>query len=416
MNPSRKGLRVFLSFAALCVFFVTWTKSISHNVGIDAQPEDNLNENDSFLPVSGDPNDVLNRKLQLDQEQSFAEIEQSNVPWSGIENAEWCQSPTEPPLPYGNCEYDSWVFRIPVYGGLTNALHFIMKGAIWAFEEEVCFYVDEWSPTQSRLGAREPVEDSISPFLERYFERIGMPKDSEPIQKALNSNQVITPTYQQIQRHEYGRFSSGLTAIDNDVRHKKRSLEILKLRDIDNILLKKQFLHRFFRILPQLRYLACSRLRAQGLEDEYMTLSVRRGDKVLEFELELSLMPYIEKAEIAIQTHFGGAPPTIFVASDDCSVMQEFRELRPNWRFVGECDNATEDNGFVIADMKMWTAEQTDRHYQKFVSEMIAMASAKYFIGVSTTNVTYWVYFMRHSNARDDTFALVDANDNLAVH
>ena len=197
MNPNigRKGLRLLWSIAVLCVFFVTWLNSLSH-VNVH-----NLNEDISFLPVLGDPDDVVNRKLQHGEEQSFAEIEQSDVPWSGIENAEWCQSPAEPPLPYGNCEYDSWVFRIPVYGGLTNALHFIMKGAIWAFEEEVCFYVDEWLPTQSRLGAREPVEDSISPFLERYFERIGMPKDSEPIQKALNSNKVITPTYQQIQRH-----------------------------------------------------------------------------------------------------------------------------------------------------------------------------------------------------------------------
>lgn len=215
---------------------------------------------------------------------------------------------------------------------------------------------------------------------------------------------------------EYGRFSSGLAMIDSDVRHKKRSLEILKLYNMDNILIKKHFLHRFFRILPDLRNLACDRLSALDLEDEYMTLSVRRGDKALEFDIETSLMPYIEKAEIAIQTHFSGVPPTIFVASDDCSVMQEFRELRPEWRFVGECDNASEDTGFVIADMKTWTAEQTDRHYEKFVSEMIAMASAKYFIGVSTTNVTYWIYFMRHANARDDTFVLIDADENLAVH
>lgn len=203
-NIHRKGLRVLLSFTGLCLFFVTWMNSISNNVGTGVQPKNILNEDFTFLPHSGEPNDGVNRKLQHGQEQSFEEVEESSVQWSGITNAEWCQSPTEPPLPYGNCEYDSWVFRIPVYGGLTNALHFIMKGAIWAFEEEVCFYVDEWAPTQSRLGAREPVESSISPFLERYFERIGMPKDSEPVQKALKSNRVITPSYQQIQRH--GKF------------------------------------------------------------------------------------------------------------------------------------------------------------------------------------------------------------------
>ncbi len=137
-------------------------------------------------------------------------------------------------------------------------------------------------------------------------------------------------------------------------------------------------------------------------------MSIRRGDKVLEYELDSSLQPYIDKAEVGIETHFGGVPPTIFVASDDCSVMQEVRELRPTWTFVGECDNASEANGFVIAETKTWTVEQTDQHYEKFLTEMIALASAKYFIGISNTNVALWVYFMRHFDATDDSWIFVD--------
>ena len=213
---------------------------------------------------------------------------------------------------------------------------------------------------------------------------------------------------------EFGKHSGGLTHYDNQVRHKKRTLEHLNIYDVDNILMKKDFLRRFFRILPTFRELSCSRLSAYGLDDEYIALSVRRGDKALEYTIEESLQPYIEKAEIAISTHFNGVAPKFFVASDDCSVMKELRDLRPDWNIVGECDNATEDNGFVITDMKLWTEEQTDRHYEKFITEMIAMASAKYWIGVSTTNVSFWIYFMRHANARDDTFAFVDVDQ--AVH
>ena len=88
--------------------------------------------------------------------------------------------------------------------------------------------------------------------------------------------------------------------------------------------------------------------------------------------------------------------PAIFVATDDCTVLKELREARPMWHFVSECDNlSNEANGFVFKDMKEWTEEQTDAHFHKFIAELIALASAKYFIGVSTTNVTYWVYFMR---------------------
>ena len=241
-----------------------------------------------------------------------------------------------------------------------------------------------------------------------------MPRDSEVVKKATNHEWFISPTYHQIQYHEFGRRSGGLTTFDNPIRHKIRSLEYLELWDMDNIHLKKLMMRRLFRILPEMRNIACSRLSATGLQDEYIAMSVRRGDKALEFEIESSLQPYVDKAEIAIRTHFGGVTPTIFVASDDCSVMQELREFRPNWTFVGECDHATEDNGFVIADMKTWSLEQTDRHYEKFITEMIAMASAKYFIGVSTTNVSYWIYYMRHYNAEDDTFVFVDTDK--AVH
>ncbi len=44
----------------------------------------------------------------------------SNVPWNGIENAEWCQAPVEDPLPYENCRWDSFVFQFGVHGGLTK--------------------------------------------------------------------------------------------------------------------------------------------------------------------------------------------------------------------------------------------------------------------------------------------------------
>ena len=65
------------------------------------------------------------------------------MPAQDILQSEWCKAPSEPPLPYDKCRWDSMVMRFGVYGGLTNALHFILKGAIWAMEEDVCFFVTE---------------------------------------------------------------------------------------------------------------------------------------------------------------------------------------------------------------------------------------------------------------------------------
>jgi hypothetical protein len=273
--------------------------------------------------------------------------------------------------------------------------------------------VDERGPTQSKLAAREPPQQNIDPFLERYFEPIGLPRNHQKVEDAFRHHKFAEPGYHQIQYHEYGKFSGGLLPRDDPIRNKVRDIQSLFLYEKESIWMKKMMMRRLFRILPKLRDLSCARLSKLGLQEEYMAMSVRRGDKSIEFELETSLQPYIDKAEIAIRTHFGGKAPKIFVASDDCSIMSDIRTLRPHWEFVGECDNATEDNGFVIAETKHWTLEQTDKHYEKFVTEMIALASAKYFIGVSNTNVALFVYFMRGFEASDDTWQFIDEDEKI---
>lgn len=340
----------------------------------------------------------------------------SRYTFSGIQNAEWCKPPTEDPLPYDQCKFTDSIFRIGVHGGLTNALHFILKGALWAFEEDMCFFVDEISPSGSKMAYRETPEGSINPFLTRYFEPIGQPRESENVQQYLKDNKIIDIGYHQIQYHEYGKASGGLQIEDYEGRHKIRDIQPLHLWEKDNIWLKKHILRRLFRIKAGERNRSCARLVSHGLNDEYIALSVRRGDKALEYELESSMQPYIDHAENAIKSHFGGKVPVLFVATDDCTVMEDLRTLRPSWKFISECDKAQNDqNGFVIEEMKYWTLDQTDQHYHKFITELIAMASAKFFIGVSTTNVSLFLYWMRAYEQEDDTWVFVDTDHDF-VH
>jgi len=266
----------------------------------------------------------------------------------------------------------------------------------------------------AKLAAREAPEETVNPFLERYFEPIGLPKTSEKVQTAARSGKIFEPNYHQIQFHEYGKRSGGLQKEDYPDRHKKRNIEYLGLWDKDNIWLKKHVMRRMLRILPERRREACTRLKQHGLDDKFIALSVRRGDKVLEYAVESSMQPYIDSVETAVRTHFKGRVPTIFVASDDCSVMKELRELRKHWNFVSECDKLN-SHGFVISEMKHWTLQETDDHYNKFLTELIAMATASFWIGVSTTNVSLFVYFMRHYDQSDDSWVFVDAPDQF-VH
>ena len=86
--------------------------------------------------------------------------------------------------------------------------------------------------------------------------------------------------------------------------------------------------------------------------------------------------------------------PKIFVATDDCTVLDDFRKQRPHWVFVSECDRMVEQ-GFALADVHDWTLQDTDAHFQKFFIELYAMAFSRVYIGVHTTNVAWWAYFMR---------------------
>ena len=160
----------------------------------------------------------------------------------------------------------------------------------------------------SKLANREPPEESVNPFLQRYFEPIGLPENHEKVTKAMKFGEVFEPHYKQIQVHEYGKRSAGIAEHDSPYRskHKRRDLDYLNLWNVGNVWLKKHVMRRLLRILPERREESCSRLKQYGLDGKYIALSVRRGDKVLEFELESSMQPYIDAVEEATQTHFDG--------------------------------------------------------------------------------------------------------------
>mmetsp|Transcript_18493 Transcript_18493/g.26585 ORF Transcript_18493/g.26585 Transcript_18493/m.26585 type:complete len:184 (-) Transcript_18493:254-805(-) len=171
-------------------------------------------------------------------------------------------------------------------------------------------------------------------------------------------------------------------------------------------MLKKIVMRRMWRLKPDIRERVCSRLESYGLGKEFITFSIRRGDKVHEqFAKLVGMDQYINAAEVAIVEQFGGVPPSIFVATDDCQIMSKLREIRPGWRFVSECDEH-DASGFDLRRVRAWNEDETDEHFYKFFTELYAMASAKYFIGVAYTNVSWWAFFMRQTR---HNFVLLDA-------
>lgn len=300
------------------------------------------------------------------------------------------------PLPYDKCDPNAPVNAIPLFGGLTNALKMILLGAVGSWEENRCFFVDE---SVSHLNP--PDEKGVRHgFLHKYMEPIGLPLDHPLVVKAKEEGRIVKRNWEDFWNEMSARRAYGQIA----------KLPTLGFEKIEGHNLKRELIRRMWHPLPKYRQSSCSAMeKNHGLKaGEYMAFSVRRGDKTEEKFAFTDLKDYIDEAQnhkhrfSSFKQDHGGSDqmPKIFVATDDCSVMAEFRRMRPAWIFVSECDvednsKAAAQNGFALSDFKNWGEAAEDAHFTKFFTEIYAMAMSRVFIGVRYTNVSWWVYFLR---------------------
>jgi len=100
------------------------------------------------------------------------------------------------------------------------------------------------------------------------------------IRMVISHRLLLLPALSLTASLEFSQHGGYLSA-DHEMRYRLRSIESLGYNEVDSISLKKHFLRRLFRIKEQVMQESCARLSAHpGLENEYMALSVRRGDKV----------------------------------------------------------------------------------------------------------------------------------------
>jgi hypothetical protein len=336
----------------------------------------------------------------------------------------WCEPSVFPPLNYNSCNPNDTVYQIAFMAGLTNGLKMMLLMVIAAFEENRCFFVTE---NHNHLLIRDDKTQELDTFIGRYFEPIGLSETDPIVKNARQEGRIQKMDWQDYWNHEEKRRTHG----------RLNNITSLGYENIESTILKKVMLQRMWRLLPPVREDSCNSLEMHNLEQEYMAFSVRRGDKDTEGFEFTKPQDYIVAAEQARDAHFGGSMPKIFVATDDCAVMGELRSMRPEWAFESECDRSDGHSGFILADMKKWTLAQTvrlfihsfllptylptsassqhlcistfsltqyflffffkfqDEHYRKFYVELFGLAGAKFYIGVSYTNVAWWAAYMR---------------------
>lgn len=311
--------------------------------------------------------------------EEFNEIMNYELPDAAMK---WCRPSEQNALNYHSCNEHGKFNVIPFMAGLTNGLKMMLLMVIESYERNECFYITE---KNNHLLLREDKSQELSTFIGRYFEPIGLPEDDPWVQKAKDEGRVQAMTWEEVWNTDQKRRIHGI----------KHNITALDYYNLESTILKRVMLERMWRLQPHVRDASCRSLEQHGLKEDYMAFSVRRGDKDTEGFEFMKPERYIEEAEKVIQEHFYGVPPKIFVAADDCRMLEDFRNLRPNWHFVSECDRSDGHNGFILAEMKHWTLEQTDEHYRKFFVELIGLAGARFYIGVAYTNVAWWAAYMR---------------------
>ena len=201
--------------------------------------------------------------------------------------------------------------------GLTNGLKMMLLMVIGTFEENRCFFVTE---ENNHLLIRDDKTHQLDTFIGRYFEPIGLPRDGPIVLRAEKEGRVRTTNWLDYwDNHHMRRMDGNLNNITS-----------LGYENIESTILKKVMLQRMWRLQPKVRDDSCTSLESHGLEEEYLTFSVRRGDKETEGFEFTKPDDYIVAAEKARDDHFGGKMPKIFVATYDCAVMAELRQLRPD--------------------------------------------------------------------------------------
>mmetsp|Transcript_10411 Transcript_10411/g.11904 ORF Transcript_10411/g.11904 Transcript_10411/m.11904 type:complete len:468 (-) Transcript_10411:423-1826(-) len=354
------------------------------------------NENESSPSDNDSQESVTNIRNTEEEEEEEEEVSEENKIFQDqlreyqlTQQAEkWCKPSSFTLLPYEDCNHNGMFNEIKFMAGLTNGLKMMLLAVISSFEMNRCFYVTE---TFNHLMMRENKTQELPTFIGRYFEPIGLDANHPSVLRAQKDGRIHKVTWQENWNNMKKRRVHGVY---------KHTIHSLGYENMEGTLLKKIMLERMWRLQPNVRDYVCKTLESHGLSKDYIGFSVRRGDKFKEgFKFPIA-HKYILAAENAWKQYFDHFPdkatmPKIFVATDDCKVMTEFRELRPKWTFVSECDRNENHNGFILTDMRQWTLEQTDEHFQKFFVELFGLVGSWFLIGVSYTNVAWWAFYMR---------------------
>ena len=170
-----------------------------------------------------------------------------------------------------------------------------------------------------------------------------------------------------------------------------------------------QMMPRLLRLLPHVRRLVDERKRALQLPRRYVALQMRGGDKPGTESVYMSPRSFLNAALDAAPEAYPSAFETIFVMTDDYSMVEGLRSAvsSTTWRIATMAPEASRMAGKTAAGYGLLQATPIDNFVQ-FWAESEVAAEATVLVGSEASNVGRWLKTMRADLSPSVPFHNVD--------
>jgi hypothetical protein len=131
----------------------------------------------------------------------------------------------------------------------------------------------------------------------------------------------------------------------------------------------------------------------------YIGIHIRKGDKIKKEAREIPLEKYITAIERILKVN--KTIKHIFVASDDYTVIEQLRQLKPKWNFLSLHDNSsqrTKTIGHFQGRFNRLSIEQKLNETRLLMCELQLLMDSQYVVCGMSSNVCRLVQILRHQH------------------
>jgi len=293
---------------------------------------------------------------------------------------------------------------LPPGSGFGSSFQQVLNGIAAALQLDICFFIDE---RYSHLR-----HASWKSFWSKYFEPMGIPVPAASMFRGFEHGGWIDGRHPFLQLSAW-RKQKGVVELRTPLNPggfvHRVALQETSLKHVlhgQGLTAKQELVRKVIRYRAWVGNSICSRFSALGLRPDYIAITVRRGDKVLEVRAGHAVAAPISWYVQIIEHLSGEDVPQVFVATDDASSVQELRDYRPRWEILSV--SPANETGFVLNELRTLSASNIKEQQLKHFLELHALANARYFVGTQTTTVTKMGQILRRDKADNTTIIVED--------